>query len=456
MERSVRTRLIVPLMAFFLAAASAGAQEVVVSSDPALAKLQRRLAADPSSVKALRAVGIKYYELNRFQEARTVLDQARQLDPKDGVSALYSGLASEGLNDFTAAKAAYTRYLEVGKTRKVRDQISNRLVAMAKEELKASAKQAVANEQALQGVQSPATTVAVLPFKCSCGDTTLLPLERGLADLIVTDLSRASALTVLERDRMQAIADEIRLSQTAQVDAATATRAGKLIAAGSILNGQIIAPSGDQLNLTGAVVNTNNSQVTSNPQAAGSLDALFALEKDFVLNVFNSMGVTLLASERAEFDRRRVPSLQAFLAYSRGLMAEDEGRVDDAIALFESARSLDPGFGAALQRAQSAAAARSGAQFSNATVQQGLRNSSEGQVVSAAQRGSTTDVTLNLTLNNAVGAVNPTTTTTVTATTGGTTGGTTAPATRDATAEKTGTDQPATRTGQVTIVIRKP
>lgn len=457
MSRFSRTRTVLALgCAALLAPAGIRAQAVTTTQDRALAQLQVKLAADPTSVKALRAVGVKLFELKRFAEARTVLDQARQLDPKDGVSALYSGLASEELQDYTAARAAYTRYLEVGKTKKVRQSISARLVAMAKEELRQQAKVAVANEQALRGQQAPGTTVAVLPFKCTCADTSLLPLERGIADLVVTDLSRSSALQVLERDRMQAIADEIRLSQSAAVDAATATRAGKLIAAGQILNGQIIAPGGDQMNLTGAVVNTNTAAVTSNPQANGTMDALFELEKAFVLDVFQRMGVVLTVAERAEFDRRRVPSLQAFLAYSRGLMAEDEGRLDDAIALFESARSLDPGFGAALQRAQSAAAARTGAQVSSTTVQQGLRNSSEGQVVSAAQRGSTSDVTLNLTLNNVVGDVNPTITNTVqNSTAGGNTGGNNTPQVNQ-TAEKTGTDQPAQRTGQVTIVIRRP
>ncbi|MDA1080237.1 MAG: hypothetical protein O2973_00960 [Gemmatimonadetes bacterium] len=76
--------------------------------------------------------------------------------------------------------------------------------------------------------------------------------------------------------------------------------------------------------------------------------------------------------------------------------------------------------------------------------------------MSAAQRGSTTDVSLNVTLNNAVGDVNPTTTTIVQGSTGGTTTGTAAPPTTNPVAEKTGTDQPATRIGQVTIVIRKP
>ena len=420
-----------------------------------LAKLQVQLAANPSSVSALRAVGVKLYQLNRFQEARPLLDQARQLDPKCGVCALYSGLSSEELKDYTAAKLAYTKYLEVGTTRGTKNDVRTRLLAMAKSELNQAAKQAVANEAALRGVQSPGNTVAVLPFKCNCADTSLLPLERGMAELVVTDLSRSANLKVLERDRMQAIADEISLSRTSQVDASTATRAGKLIAAGRILNGSILASGGQQLNLTGAMVNTNTSTIESSPTADGTLDAIFNIEKVFVLDVFTKMGITLSPAEKKEFDKRPTQNLQAFLAFSRGLMAEDAGRLDDAQRFFESARAMDPGFGAALQRAQTAAAAQSGAQLTNAKVEQGLRNSTEGQVVSAAARGSTVDLSLGATLNNVVGDVNPTTTNTVQNSTGGGSGGSNTPK-QNAVAQTTGTDQPALRTGLLTIVIKKP
>lgn len=456
MQRSLRARSLV-IAAALLCGPLATAAHPQGATDPALARLEARVAKDPTSAKALRAVGVKYYELKRYREAKAALDKARGMDPKDGVSALYAGLAAEGLNDYEGAREAYTKYLEVGKTKRVRTAINERLVAMARAELKAQAKQAVANEQRLRGVQSPATTVAVLPFHCTCADTSLLPLERGMADLVVTDLARASALKVLERDRMQAIADEIKLSEASQVDPATATRAGKLIAAGRILDGQIVAGGGTQLNLTGAVVNTNDASIGGSPTADGTINAIFDTERKFVLSAFQEMNVTLTAAEQKAFEARRVPSFQAFMAYSRGLMAEDAGRLDDAIALFESARSLDPGFGAALQRAQSAAAARSGAQVSGASVQQGLRNSAEGQVVSAAQRGSTADATINLTLNNVVGAVNPTITNAVqNNTAGGNSTTANAPQNRNATAEATGSDQPAQRTGQLTIVIRKP
>lgn len=435
---------------------AAGTAHAQGATDPALARLEERVSRSPNSLKALRAVGVKYYELKRYQDAKAALEAARKVDPKDGVSALYLGLANEGLGDVAAAREAYSAYLKVGRSRSVKRDINARLVALSREELKIQAQQAVANEQALRGAQAPGTTVAVLPFRCACADTALRPLERGIAELVVSDLAREPALKVLERDRMQAIADEIHLSQAGQVDAGTATRAGKLVAAGRIVNGQIVEGGGTQLNLTGAVVNTNQGDIVGNPSAQGTIDEIFRTEREFVLSTFAQLGVTVSPEVRRELEERRVPSFQAFLAYSRGLMAEDEGRLDDAVRLFESARTLDPGFGAALQRAQQAAAARSGAQVTGASVQQALGNSSEGQVVQAAQRGSTTDITISTTLTNVVGAVNPTITTTVQNSTGATTSSSTSPQTRNTTAETTGTDQPAQRVGQVTIVIRKP
>ena len=52
--------------------------------------------------------------------------------------------------------------------------------------------------------------------------------------------------------------------------------------------------------------------------------------------------------------RVAVASLAAFLAYSRGLTAEDEGRFDEANRFYRDALRIDPGFGAALQRSSDA------------------------------------------------------------------------------------------------------
>ena len=145
--RIVRSLLVGSLIALTVAPASAQ------GSDP-IAKLEAARAKNPQNVSALRALGVAYYKAKRFADARTVLDQARRLDPKDGVSSLYAGLASEEVGDLTNAREAYNTYLQVGKTRKVRNEISGRLTALARREAVANAKAAVANETRLSSIRS--------------------------------------------------------------------------------------------------------------------------------------------------------------------------------------------------------------------------------------------------------------------------------------------------------------
>ena len=415
------------------------------------ARLVNQVAANPQSVAANRALGIWYYKAGRFAEARVPLEKARRLDPRDGVSALYAGLAAEQLHDYAAAAEAYNAYLAVGTTKRVRDDVRVRLLTVTKEEAKAAAKEAVAREGRVAQVAGSPTTVAVLPFAIGGADSSLFPLRAGLADLVVSDLAKPRQLTVVERDKLQAITDEIALAASGQVDASTAVRAGRLVQAGTIVQGALIPTGGGQVTMTSTLVNTQNAEtVGRGSQESGLLDNLFNLEKRLVFATFADLGITLTPAERQDVDRRPTRSLQAFLSYSRGLMAEDRGRLDEAARLFDDAHSLDPGFGAALQRAQSDAAQ---SRQTTAGIESNLRGSAEGRTVAAAERGAATSTALAATLGAVVGDVNPTTTNTI-ATTGATT--TAAPSTRPAAAEATGTDQPARRTGQVTIVVRKP
>jgi tetratricopeptide (TPR) repeat protein len=452
--RHLRVLLALPLLAGLTLPART--QQV---PDKTLTKLESARAATPGSVAALRALGIAYYKRQRFADARSVLDAARKLDPNDGVSALYAGLSAEALADYTSAKDAYNSYLQVGKTRSVRNDIRSRLVSLTRAEMHAAAKSANATEARIAAEANDPRTLAVLPMTFSGTDQTLAPLSRGMSDLLVNDLARSPELRLLERDRVQAMMDEIALSQSGRTDASTSVRAGKLVRASRVVQGGITQTGARNLTVSAAVVAVATSQQQGKDvQSTDVLDQVFAMEKNIALGLFDQLGVRLSAADRAAIEQRPTRSLQAFLAYSNGLVAEDEGRYGDAVRYFEQARSIDPGFSQALQKAQSAKSAQAGAQVTAAKVESGLKSSAEGAAVSAAERGVTTS-TIGTTLGAAVGDINPSTANTVNTTTGGSQGQTQPqppPATRDATAEKTGTDQPATKTGQVTIVIRKP
>lgn len=450
--RVVRPLLVLTLLAL-------GAAPLAAQARDAIAKLEAERAANPSSVAALRALGVAYYKGQRFADARTVLDQARRLDPKDGVSALYAGLSAEALGDITAARTAYNEYLRVGKTRRVKNQVTARLAALQRVEAVAAAKAAVENEAQISATPGSPRTVAVPPFRYDGPDPSLAPLERGLAELVITDLGRSSQLTIVERDRMQAIADEIRLSQSDRVDAATSVRAGRLIQAGRLINGTMLQ-TGNQLRLGASVVNVATSDVGDPRTVQNSLDALFAMEKALVFQIFDALGVTLTPAERQLVEQRPTNNLQAFLAYSRGLLALDDGRFEDASRFFGEARALDPGFALAGARLASAQQAAAGSQVTAASIEADLgRIGTEGQQVTAATEGLTrptgsTDGLRN-TLRNTLIDVNPSTITQV-ANDRTVLSDAPPPPRLDAPSAGTRTDNIGTTTGQVIIVVRRP
>ena len=78
------------------------------ASGRSIARLEAEQRAEPGSFAVNRSLGIGYYKAGRFAEARDALETAARLNPKDGTTALYLGLAAEELGDLAGAKRAYS------------------------------------------------------------------------------------------------------------------------------------------------------------------------------------------------------------------------------------------------------------------------------------------------------------------------------------------------------------
>ena len=451
-------RILNPVLSTMLVVGLAGCATGGMSAGDSVTRLEQQQRSNPTSAAVNRSLGIAYYKAARYPEARTALETATKIDPKDGTTSLYLGLTDEELGDLSAAKAAYASYIQFGRTSRVRSQLQSRLAALARKELTADAKAAVQQEASLSGQAGNPRTVAVLPLRFSGADTSLKSLERGFADLLTTDLARSSQLTLVERSRMQALLDEIKLQQTGATDAATNVRAGKLVRAGRVVQGSILQVDASNLRVDAAVVDVPTSRIQGTAQATDLLEQLFDLEKKLALDLFTQLGVTLTVAERTLIEQRPTRSIQAFLAYSRGLTAEDEGRYDDASRFFNEAVRIDPGFGAAQTKSQEVSAVSAGADVTAATVEVSLKGTTEGAVVAAAQQGSPTSGSvgggLGSTAQNTAGDLNPSASGVAT---GGATGGgsTSQPGSKDPVSAGTGSDNP-TGTAKVTIVITRP
>lgn len=421
-----------------------------------VSRLEQQKQSEPTSATVNRSLGIAYYKSNRFAEARAALETAAKLDPKDGTTSLYLGLSDEALGDLPAAKTAYSSYIEFGRTNRVRSQLQDRLAVLTRKELAADAKAAVSQEASLSTQPGLPRTIAVMPLRFSGSDSTLKPLERGLADLLTTDLARSSQLTLVERTRMQALLDELKLQQAGATDAATNSRAGKLVRAGRVVQGTIAQLPGSNVRVDAVVVDVPTSQIQGSTNSTDQLEQIFSIEKKLALDLFTQLGVTLTVAERNLIEQRPTRSLAAFLSYSNGLVAEDAGRYDDASRYFQEAVRLDPGFGAAQTKSSEVKSVAVGTTVTASTVESGLKGTSEGAAVNAATQGSaqpSVNVGVGSTAQNAAGDLNPSASGAATGGAAGSSGS--LPGAKDPVSAGTGSDNP-TGTAKVTIVITRP
>ena len=432
------------------ACATGGAAIRVADVTPsAIPSLEAQQSQHPHDANTLTRLGVAYFKAGRFEDARPVLDSAVAWDSSNGVAAIYLGMTAEQLGDFAVARAAYTRYVALAPNSDLRTTARDRLALVGRRELEFQARQALAQEATLAQMPPESNTVAVMPFTYTGSDSTIKPLGRGLAQLLITDLAKSRQIRVLERDRMQAILDELKLSDSAQADPSTALRSGRLLRAADVVQGSIATLPGDQLRVDAAVVDVASAGIKAAAGNQDALDRLFDLEKTLAFRVFNNLGIQLSPAEQEAINQRPTQNVQAFLAYSRGLAAQDNGDFGAAAADFNQAAVLDPGFQAAVQGAASAGQLSAASQETVGQVETAVSRSETltppGPTIATAQQQVLSDGT-----------------NTVNATTGSETVGTVgAPGTqpnpnKNPTSDATGQNGPGPVSGTVVITITRP
>jgi len=379
------------------ACATGGAIRVSDVTPQSIPALEAERGHRPQDTNVLTRLGVAYFKAGRFQDARPVLDTAVARDPSNGVAAVYQGMTAEQLGDFAAARTAYQHYVTVSTDAALKRTAQQRLALVDRNEMEYQARQALANEATLAAMPPESNTVAVMPFSYAGTDSAIQPLGRGLAQLLVTDLAKSRQIRVLERERMQAIVSELKLSDSARVQPSTALRSGHLLRAAKVVQGSLATRPGNQLQVNAAVVDVNSAGVKATAQGRDVLERLFDIEKQVALGLFTDMGIQLSPAERQAVDQRPTQNLQAFLLYSRGLEAQDRGDFSGAQAAFDQASSLDPGFRAAATSAANASNLSAASQQSVGQVETAVSQTSSIQspaptapVQEALQQGSTT------------------------------------------------------------------
>ena len=312
----------------------------------AVEALQAALKQAPDDPALLVDLAEARYHQNELDEAEKHLEEARSHDPENGRAALILGLVHERRGDRTAAIAAYRSYAQMGRLSRTRKLIKARLDRLVREQIQEETKKALAREEMLDVERISENTIAVSPFRNAGENRSLDPLQKGLAEMMVTDLTKVPSLQVVERLRMQEMMKEIGLGMTGAVDASTAPRLGNLLGANKVVNGTFADLADEQLRLDISVAGVKTGAVEAS-EASGPLAKLFRLQKELTFGIVEEMGIELTDAERDAIQEIPTENMLAFIAYSKGLDLEDQGESEAAAAAFEEAVQLDPQFEAA-------------------------------------------------------------------------------------------------------------
>jgi len=263
-----------------------------------LALGERLLALDPTVEAAHRAMmrlhaaaGGRSAVVKQYRRCRDVLAQELQVEPEAATETLYRELVGEGaaVASATVAKSA-----------------------------SAGAKPAI----------------AVLPFANLSGDEAQGYFAQGLAEDIITQLSRFSSLDVIARNSSFAFAGKD----------APITKIANDLSVGYLLEGSVRS-AGETLRVTAQLVDgVSERQLWADRYDVGRAQ-LFEVQDDITAHVVGALAIKIddAVLERA----RHAPdeSLQAYDFWLRGHELLHRGTVeadDEARALFEQALKIDP------------------------------------------------------------------------------------------------------------------
>lgn len=341
----------VAMLALLLGCAGIGPVEDVSPSEiPQLEELRQER---PEDGELLVRLGAAYRAAGRLDDAVLVLSTATSLDEVPSGAWAVLGAVAEDREDIEAAVTAYQRYLEAGGD--AEEDVRRRLAVLRRRMLAIEARQALAREAQLSQEPPEPATVAVMPLVVD-GPPEYEPLGRGLAEMLTTDLSITDRLQVLERARLQALLEEMRLGLAGYTDPATAARAGRLLRAETIVQGRVEVPAepAEEARVEALVVEAVAPEAPRTADQAGALESLMDMEARLALAIYRELGIQLTAAEESRLLERPTANLQAFLAYSEGLTALDRYDFAGAAEAFRSATQLDPGFAAAASAATEA------------------------------------------------------------------------------------------------------
>lgn len=186
-------------------------------------------------------------------------------------------------------------------------------------------------------------------------------MGRALVHLINADLSEATPLKVVDRQRTEQMLKEIELGQSGFVNPEQSVKFGQFLGAQSFIFGQYMVLSKDKVRIDARVVHTATGEIVLTKSITGEFggdpEKFMALEKELILAIAEGIDQVAALSGSGGSNRSlagayldgksggakgRTDYVEAQFLTAQALEYEDAGNYDAAQKVWAKVRDLDP------------------------------------------------------------------------------------------------------------------
>jgi curli biogenesis system outer membrane secretion channel CsgG len=173
-----------------------------------------------------------------------------------------------------------------------------------------------------------APTAAVLYFDYDGKDAELALLRKGLAQMLISDLTGNESIRVVERERLQDVLAELKLQASSRIDQASAVKAGKLLGARYLVLGAYFDVM-KSFRADARIVDVETGQVLFSAGGTAKPDDVLVLEQKLAGDLGRYFSTNLPKAKthpvrRALKQPATLPS-RTLIEYGRALEAYDAG-----------------------------------------------------------------------------------------------------------------------------------
>ncbi|MDP1900718.1 MAG: CsgG/HfaB family protein [Rubrivivax sp.] len=189
-----------------------------------------------TEVAATLKAGIDAFAANRDAEATQAFERVRTLAPGETLVPYYLGLIALKREDNAAALNLLQQYTREDPEGAAARDVPKTMTLLSSSQLQQEVAAAVAREAEVVSTPPEPGSIAVQAF-VNKGNEAYRAMAKGLAAMVIADLSKVPGLKVLEREKVQLLVNEAKLGDSGLADTASAVRSGRLMRAEKVVVG---------------------------------------------------------------------------------------------------------------------------------------------------------------------------------------------------------------------------